>query len=78
MKFFDYNNFQNYITHQVFGIPTTQNWFGEHMFQSSFQFYKSYGIPVFKQVKEYLDYIDKLPLADTPEIFGMHSNANIT
>ena len=62
----------------VFGTPTAQNWFGEHMFQSSFYFYKGYGIPVFKQVKEYLDYIDKLPLADTPEIFGMHPNANIT
>ena len=63
----------------VFGTSsTTQNWFGEHMFQSSFQFYKGYKIPVFKQVKEYLDSIEKLPLADTPEIFGMHSNANIT
>lgn len=48
------------------------------MFQNSFQFYKGYKIPVFKPVKEYLDYIDRLPLADTPEIFGMHPNANIT
>ena len=48
------------------------------MFKPSFNFYKGYTIPVFKTVKEYLHYIDKLPLADTPEIFGMHPNADIT
>lgn len=48
------------------------------MFKASFIFYKGYSIPVFKAVKEYIDYIEKLPLADTPEIFGMHPNADIT
>jgi dynein heavy chain len=48
------------------------------MFKPTFQFYKGYGVPVFKVVKEYIDYIEKLPLADTPEIFGMHPNADIT
>ena len=55
-----------------------QLWFNEGMFKPTFQFYKRYGIPVFKTVREYLEYIDKLPLADTPEIFGMHPNADIT
>ena len=48
------------------------------MFDSSYIYYKGYSIPVFKTVKEYLDYIDSLPLNDTPEIFGLHPNADIT
>ena len=48
------------------------------MFQSSFTFYKGYPIPVLKTVKDYLEAIEKLPLIDTPEIFGMHPNADIT
>ena len=48
------------------------------MFKSSFSFYKGYNIVVFKAVKEYIDYIESLPLADTPEIFGLHPNADIT
>ncbi len=31
-----------------------------------------------KRLDEYMDYIDKLPLTDPPQIFGLHSNANIT
>ena len=48
------------------------------MFQSSFRFYKGYSIPVYKTTKEYMDFIENLPLVDTPEIFGMHTNADIT
>ena len=48
------------------------------MFKPSFRYYKGYGIPICKTVKEYLDSIDALPLVDTPEIFGMHPNADIT
>ena len=55
-----------------------QAWFGDHMFQPSFCFYKGYSIPLFKTVTDYLDYIDKLPLTDTPEVFGLHGNADIT
>ena len=55
-----------------------QLWFNDGMFKPSFLFYKGYSIPVFKAVKEYIDYIERLPLADTPEIFGMHPNADIT
>ena len=55
-----------------------QLWFNENMFKSSFAFYKGYNIVLFKTVKEYIDYIESLPLADTPEIFGLHPNADIT
>lgn len=55
-----------------------QVWFGEHMFQQNFRFYKGYSIPVYKTTKEYMDFIELLPLVDTPEIFGMHTNADIT
>ncbi len=55
-----------------------QLWFNEGMFKPSFIFYKGYGIPLFKTVKEYIDYIENLPLSDTPEIFGLHPNADIT
>jgi dynein heavy chain len=55
-----------------------QLWFNENMFKPSFKFYKGYRIAVYKTIKDYLDYIDSLPLADTPEIFGLHPNADIT
>ena len=48
------------------------------MFQSNFKFYKGFPIPVFKTVKEYLEYIETLPLVITPEVFGLHLNADIT
>ena len=55
-----------------------QLWFNEGMFKPSFVFYKGYGIVNFKTIKEYLTYIESLPLSDTPEIFGLHPNADIT
>ena len=36
-----------------------------------------YFPPGFDSLSEYRDYIDSLPIADEPEIFGMHNNANI-
>ncbi|XP_019860017.1 PREDICTED: dynein heavy chain 8, axonemal-like [Amphimedon queenslandica] len=35
-------------------------------------------IPVFKTVQDYISYIDSLPMVITPEVFGMHPNADIT
>lgn len=48
------------------------------MFGASFHFYKGFRIPVFKTVKEYCDYIDALSAIISPEVFGMHPNADIT
>lgn len=48
------------------------------MFQQSFNFYKGYLIPKGTSVAQFMDYIDTLPLVDSPEVFGLHPNADIT
>ncbi|GAB0182986.1 dynein axonemal heavy chain 5 [Grus japonensis] len=53
-------------------------WFGEHMFSEKFCFYKDYVIPKGKTVEDYLQYIEQLPVIDTPQVFGLHPNADIT
>ncbi|GFN75554.1 dynein heavy chain 5, axonemal [Plakobranchus ocellatus] len=56
----------------------TRVWFSENMFSDNFSFYTGYKIPKCKTVDEYRNYIDSLPLVDTPECFGLHPNADIT
>ena len=44
-------------------------------------FYDDEGVyycPAFGNAQSYKDYIDKLPLFDSPSVFGLHSNANIS
>uniref|UniRef100_A0A8C3Y604 Dynein, axonemal, heavy chain 5 n=1 Tax=Catharus ustulatus TaxID=91951 RepID=A0A8C3Y604_CATUS len=53
-------------------------WFGEHIFSEEFCFYKGYVIPKGNTVEDYLQYIEQLPVIDTPEVFGLHPNADIT
>ncbi|XP_064611990.1 dynein axonemal heavy chain 5-like isoform X2 [Liolophura sinensis] len=53
-------------------------WFGEQLFTSNFNFYKGYIIPRCTKLNEYMEYINDLPSADTPEAFGLHPNADIT
>jgi dynein heavy chain len=53
-------------------------WLESHVFDDKFKFFKTYVIPKAKTVNDYHEYIDQLPLTDTPEVFGLHSNADIT
>ncbi|KAM9416983.1 dynein axonemal heavy chain 5 isoform 1-T1 [Salvelinus alpinus] len=56
----------------------TRVWFSESTFADKFCFYKGYTIPKAKNVPDYLLHIDTLPLVDSPEVFGLHPNADIT
>ncbi|KAJ7340954.1 hypothetical protein JRQ81_004241, partial [Phrynocephalus forsythii] len=53
-------------------------WFSEKMFESTFCFYTGYKIPVCKTLDQYHEYISTLPSMDSPEVFGLHPNADIT
>ncbi|XP_029979746.1 dynein heavy chain 5, axonemal [Sphaeramia orbicularis] len=57
----------------------TQVWFSEKTFSDNFFFYKGYTIPTkAKTVQDILQHIEALPLVDSPEVFGLHPNADIT
>ncbi|XP_068088806.1 dynein axonemal heavy chain 8 [Hyperolius riggenbachi] len=56
----------------------TRAWFNEKMFDPSFSFYTGYKIPQCKTVEQYLASIVSLPLTDSPEVFRLHPNADIT
>jgi len=54
------------------------SWFGDFMFEDKFQFYKGYSVPVRKTLGEYRDVLEALPNVESPEVFGLHPNADIT
>ncbi len=43
-----------------------------------FKFYEGYPLPDYKTVEEYMEHIINMPLQDIPEVFGLHSNADIS
>lgn len=62
----------------LFPLDFAQVWFNEKMFDSAFCFYTGYKIPVCKTVDQYFEYIQSLPAVDSPKVFGLHPNADIT
>lgn len=56
----------------------THVWFCDVLLRNGFEFYKGYKVPQTRNLQCYLDYINSLPLTDTPEVFGLHANADIT
>lgn len=56
----------------------TAVWFCEGLLSTSFEFHKGYKVPNTKSLQGFVDYINSLPASDTPEVFGLHSNADIT
>ncbi|XP_046878072.1 dynein axonemal heavy chain 8-like [Hypomesus transpacificus] len=53
-------------------------WFHDKIFEPTFCFYSGYKVPVCKTVEQYMEYIQTLPAADSPQVFGLHPNADIT
>ncbi|XP_066028864.1 dynein axonemal heavy chain 5 isoform X2 [Pocillopora verrucosa] len=53
-------------------------WFSQEMFKETFKFYQGYNIPRCAQIADFKAHIDEMPLSDTPEVFGLHTNADIT
>lgn len=53
-------------------------WFGEHMFNEEFEFYKGYKILRYKNIEQYVEAIQDLPSLDPPQAYGLHPNADIT
>uniref|UniRef100_UPI00398F3537 dynein axonemal heavy chain 8-like n=1 Tax=Pristiophorus japonicus TaxID=55135 RepID=UPI00398F3537 len=55
----------------------TKVWFNEKTFDSKFNFYTGYSIPICLNLESYMEYIQTLPITDTPQVFGLHPNADI-
>lgn len=56
-------------------------WFSDKMFQDEFYFFEgppAYKIYSFKEKEEYIDAIEEIPNVDIPQVYGLHSNADIT
>ncbi|XP_018911445.2 dynein axonemal heavy chain 5 [Bemisia tabaci] len=59
-------------------VTFTHVWFCDVLLRPGFEFYKGYKVPITRNLQGYIDYISGLPPTDTPEVFGLHSNADIT
>ncbi|KAI4470545.1 dynein heavy chain family protein [Holotrichia oblita] len=55
----------------------TQVWFCDILLRPAFEFYTGYKIPQTRNLQGYVDYINSLPQSDSPEVFGLHGNADI-
>lgn len=59
-------------------VTFTSVWFNETLLSQNFEFHKGYRVPMSRNLHTYVDYITSLPTNDTPEVFGLHSNADIS
>ena len=48
------------------------------MFSDDFCFYTGYKIPKCRGLQQFFEAIQALPSVDTPQVFGLHPNADIT
>ena len=53
-------------------------WLDANLYAPGFEFYKGYNCPDKTMLSEWRDFIEDLPLIDTPEIYGMNPNAELT
>ncbi|XP_033231151.1 dynein heavy chain 5, axonemal [Belonocnema kinseyi] len=56
----------------------THVWFCDVLLRPGFEFYRGYKVPQTRNLQGYVDYINNLAGNDTPEVFGLHPNADIT
>ena len=56
----------------------THVWFTDTLIQPGFKFYEGYPVPEAKNIDEYNNFIQNMPLQDKPEVFGLHKNADIS
>jgi dynein heavy chain len=56
----------------------TTSWFCEALLHGHFEFHKGYKAPCTRNLIVIMDVINNLPIRDSPEVFGLHPNADIT
>ena len=68
------------VVRQVYHLSTLSNFIDTKIIflQTNICSVTGYSIPKGKTIAEYHTYIDNLPLVDTPEVMGLHPNADIT
>ena len=52
-------------------------WLAPRTMESGFEFFKGYKVPNGADIDVYRKYIETLPIVDNPELFGLHSNADL-
>ena len=61
-------------------ISMLKRYYNPDVLEEGYKFSESgiYYAPEFGPLDSYRQYIEQLPLIDSPEVFGLHENANIT
>jgi len=59
-------------------LTYANKFFNAGVLDPNFKFFDGYNIPTGTDINAFRNYIESLPLVDNPELFGLHSNADIT